>query len=129
MNLFSRLTLRRFCGKGSRQSWVSARRWLAGALALVVCWLIVAEARAQFRSRGRRGSDERTIPTWELAPGFDRDCFTFVRIRYRSTQDRSSYAWWTDYPHADWNFSWRLHQLTSLKVDPNGKVIDVLDPE
>lgn len=43
--------------------------------------------------------------------------------------DRSSYAWWTDYPDADLNLSWRLQQLTSLKVDPNGKVIDITDKD
>ena len=83
--------------------------------------------------RGRGGRqpvfDRGNVPDWRLPPRFERDCFTFVRIKYRSTQDRSSYAWWTDYPDADVNFSWRLHQLTSMQVDSQGKVLEIMDPE
>ncbi|MES2570759.1 MAG: DUF4159 domain-containing protein, partial [Verrucomicrobiota bacterium] len=85
---------------------------------------------AQSPRRGRSAPDfdRGSVPEWQLSPGFEQDCFTFVRIKYRSTRDRSSYAWWTDYPDADLNFSWRLHQMTSMKVDPKGKVIDLTDP-
>ena len=103
-------------------------------LALCGC-LVAAGAFAQYRGGGRRGSrnpdyqnvDRGSVPKWDLDPQFKRDCFTFVRIKYRSTVDRTSYAWWTDYPDADLNFSWRLSQLTSMKVDPDGKVIDLTD--
>ena len=85
------------------------------------------------QSRRRRGEpvfDRGNVPEWQLETQFQRDCFTFVRIRYRSTRPYdTSYAWWTDYPDADVNFSWRLHQMTSLKVDPNGKVIELTDKE
>jgi hypothetical protein len=64
-----------------------------------------------------------------LPAAFSRDCFAFARVRYQSTMDRSSYAWWTDYRDADLNFSWRLHQLTAMSVDPEGKVIELTDPE
>jgi hypothetical protein len=87
---------------------------------------------AQFPGGRRRQPpqfERGNVPQWELPPQFARDSFTFVRIKYRSTRDRSSYAWWTDYPDADLNFSWRLHQMTSMKVDPNGKVIDLTDKE
>ena len=70
-----------------------------------------------------------SVPNWTLEPGFEREAFTFARVRYSSTMDRSSYAWWTDYPDADVNLSWRLHQLTALKVHPDGKVIGLTDPE
>jgi hypothetical protein len=89
-------------------------------------------AQSQFRARRAQTAtavERGNIPLWQLEPAFKRDCFTFVRIKYRSTMDRSSYAWWTDYPDADLNFSWRLHQLTSLKVDPEGKVIELTDKE
>ena len=101
------------------------QKWLGLAL---VCSM-VNEAAAQSRRRGEPSFDRRNIPEWHLEPQFERDCFTFVRIKYRSTRDRSSYAWWTDYPDADLNLSWRLHQMTSMKVDPNGKVIELLDKE
>jgi len=98
------------------------------------CALLVAgTALSQGRWRGGRGREpvfnRGNVPEWQLNPRFEKDCFTFVRLKYRSTMDRSSYAWWTDYPDADLNLSWRLQQLTSLKVDPNGKVIDITDKE
>jgi hypothetical protein len=37
--------------------------------------------------------------------------------------------WDNDFPDCDWNFSARLHELTSLDVDPNGKVVRLTDPE
>ena len=65
-------------------------------------------------------------PTWEKDQEFKHDVFTFVRVEY------SSYRWnkWrTDYPDSDLNFSYRLQELTSLKVDPNGKILKLTDPE
>ena len=35
--------------------------------------------------------------------------------------------WATDYPASDLNFSYRLHELTSLETDPNGKVLELTD--
>jgi hypothetical protein len=106
------------------------------ALALCAC-LVAASAYAQFRGRGggRRGPrnvdpanvDRGNVPRWDLDPNFKRDCFTFARLKYRSTMDRTSYAWWTDFPDADLNLSWRLSQLTSMKVDPDGKVVEITD--
>ena len=104
-------------------------------LALCGCFA-AAGALAQFRGGGgRRGprnvdpanEDRGNVPRWEVDRDFPGDVFTFVRIKYRSTDDRTSRAWWTDFPDADLNFSWRLSQLTSLKVDPDGKVIDIAD--
>ena len=120
--------------RAGRASWQVVIHHCRGRIevivALLACLLTPGTASAQRRSRGPRFG-ERSIPEWELPAQFAKDCFTFVRIKYRSTQDRSSYAWWTDCPDADWNFSWRLHQLTSMKVDPlpEPKVIEVLDPE
>jgi hypothetical protein len=119
-------------GPAVARSWTrgaTARRttWLLG---LIACLLAVG-ALAQLRG-GRRGVPEFTrgsVPNWTLEPGFEREAFTFARVRYSSTMDRSSYAWWTDYPDADVNLSWRLHQLTALKVHPDGKVIGLTDPE
>lgn len=82
--------------------------------------------------RGDQNSVE--TPRWTNAPGFEKDVFTFVRIRY-STGGRSrwhpygSSRWRTDYPDAELNFSYRLQQMTSMKVDPNGRVLEIGDPE
>jgi hypothetical protein len=106
------------------------------ALGLCGCFVAGAAALAQFRGGGRRRGapsvdqavvDRGSVPKWDPDPQFRHDVFTFARIKYRSTMDRSSYAWWTDFPDADLNLSWRLNQLTSLKVDPNGKVVELTD--
>lgn len=82
----------------------------------------------RFRGGPPEATDRGSVPQWHLAPGFEQDAFVFARIKYRSTMDRSSYAWWTDYRDADLNLSYRLQQVTSLKVDPEGRVIE-LQPE
>ena len=75
-------------------------------------------------SQGRRG-----VPNWELEAEFAEDAFTFVRIQYQSYGRRwHRYGdWATDWPDSDLNFSFRLQQLTSLKVDPDGLVLQLTD--
>lgn len=83
-------------------------------------------------SNPRQFQHSGETPTWENPKGFEKDVFTFVRIRYgtggRSFR-RGGSRWATDYPDADLNLAWRLQQMTSMKVDPNGKVIEITDPE
>ncbi len=71
------------------------------------------------------------MPKWTNAPGFEKDAFTFVRIRYKRDPyaSRSSAYCFTDFPDSDLNFSYRLQQLTSLKVDPDGRVLNLTDPD
>ena len=38
-------------------------------------------------------------------------------------------GWTTDLPDADLNLSYRLQQLTSLRADPNGRLVRATDPE
>jgi hypothetical protein len=70
-------------------------------------------------------------PVWTNQTGLERDVFTFVRIR----RDRSPYgsysagSWYTDFPDSDLNLSFRLQQVTSMKVDPNARVLRLTDPE
>ncbi len=70
-------------------------------------------------------------PNWTNAPGFDGDLFTFVRIRYERARYGSYSAgdWWTDFPDSDLNLSYRLQQITSIKTDPNGRVLDLTDKD
>src|SRR5690349_20591945 len=70
-------------------------------------------------------------PTWTNAPGFEKDVFTFVRIRYSSSYSgfgrrRGGGDWSTDYPDADINLAYRLQQMTSMKVNssPEGKILE-----
>lgn len=83
----------------------------------------------------RRGYGRDTeYPTWPVSKELPDDVFTFARIRYnsggrgRGGWGRGSRRWATDYPDSDLNMSYRLQQLTSLQVNPNGVVVDI-DPE
>ncbi|MEW6159882.1 MAG: DUF4159 domain-containing protein [Verrucomicrobiota bacterium] len=79
-----------------------------------------------------RGVDRGGLPSWELDPVMPKDVFTFVRIRYASHGrffGRYGGGWDTDYPDAELNLAYRLQQMTSLKVHPDGKVLDITDPE
>lgn len=74
----------------------------------------------------RRGFPDRSeFPMWENEKGYEEDVFTFARIRYTPHYRR---GWHGDYPEADWNISYRLQELTSLKVNPNPVVLDLTDP-
>lgn len=86
-----------------------------------------------FRRRGgrpRRIPSRSEFPTWENEREYESDVFTFVRIQYDSF---GPFGWWdrwdNDYPDGDWNFSYRLQQLTTLDVAPNSKVLRLTDEE
>ena len=93
--------------------------------------LLAGIAAAQWRGwddqRPAAPPERKGIPEWEVDPEFPSDVFTFVRIKYGSTSGWR--RWATDYPDSDLNFSYRLQQLTSLRVDPQGKVLELTDPE
>jgi len=67
-------------------------------------------------------------PNWTNAPGFEKDVFTFLRIK-RSGGGWSGGAWDTDSPDSDLNLSWRLSTLTSLKVNPDGRFLRLTEKE
>src|SRR5881409_2808193 len=74
-------------------------------------------------------------PNWTNAPAFEPDVFTFTRVIFqsdpgpRSRRGRLSWlGWWVDYPDADLNFSYRLQQLTSIRTDPDARVLKLTDP-
>ena len=109
-------------------------RWLVVILLIVAC----VGAGAVF---ARRYSERRGLPDWTPDREFSQDVFTFVRIRYSSGSGGRDYGggygrgrgfsggnWHTDYPDSDLNFSFRLHQLTSMEVDPDGIVLELTDP-
>lgn len=57
---------------------------------------------------------------------FASNVFTFARVRY--TKMRRGYAWSTDFPDSDINFSMRLEELTTVKVNrtDDGRIIHVV---
>jgi hypothetical protein len=83
--------------------------------------IVVAQQRVRRAPRNfdPANVDRGNVPRWDVDPQFPSDVFRFVRIEYSSDYERSSRAWWTDFPDADLNMSWRLSQLTSMKVDPD----------
>ena len=87
------------------------RRVITITILLASCTLCLAQ-------RGYRGPefvmDRRGVPDWEIDEEYPEDVFTFVRIMFNPYDGWGK--WRTDYPDSDLNFSFRLQQLTSLKV-------------
>ena len=67
------------------------------------------------------------VPEWSLDEDLPKDVFTFVRVRYSSYGWREKWA--TDYPESDYNFSYRLQELTALEVAPDPVVVSLTDEE
>lgn len=68
-------------------------------------------------------------PKWTNPPNFAHDVFTFARVKYFSGGRRSRGGWTTDTPDSDLNLSYRLQQVTSMKVDPDGRFLRLTDPD
>lgn len=89
--------------------------------------LAFAQRRGYMREIRPELVDRGGVPVWDNDETFKSDVFTFVRIRYGSYGGYRSGKWATDYPDSDLNFSYRLHELTSLEVDPHGKILELTD--
>jgi hypothetical protein len=102
-------------------------------LGLLVVVGMAAACLAQYRGGNRANPLRGREPEWQNDRRFQKDVFTFVRIQYESGGRYGSYRrfqkWATDFPDSDLNFSFRLQQMTSLKVNPVPKVIALTDPE
>lgn len=75
---------------------------------------------------GRGGTpviDRTQYPQWQNDPNFQRDVFTFARLQYDGSGNTPDARWNNDFPDADLNLSFRLQQLTSLHVNPDGAVV------
>lgn len=101
-------------------------------LPLVVGSLVFAQIFQRGRGgRFRRNSDWTNIdrgdvPRWEVDSKFTKELFTFARVRYESY---GRGGWDVDFPDSDLNFSLRLQQLTSMKVNPDPVVVELTDPK
>jgi hypothetical protein len=107
-------------------------------LALLVTVTAIAATATLAQRYYERRYDRGGVPSWSLDKEFAHEAFTFVRIRYSSGYRGRGYGrgygrgggdWATDYPDSDLNFSYRLHQLTSLEVNPEPLVLELTDPE
>ncbi len=94
------------------------------------------------RMPGQMPADRNGVPNWKNDERFKHDVFTFVRVEYDSGGGYGRGGWgggrryrgwgggWaTDYPDSDLNFSFRLQQLTSLKVNPDPISLRLTDPK
>jgi len=87
------------------------------------------------RTARETASHSTGTPNWTNEPGFEKDVFTFARIIYRRAADDSGISvtsspmgWITDYPDSDLNLSFRIQQVTSIRTDPDGRVLRLTDP-
>lgn len=72
-------------------------------------------------------------PVWKNDPAFPHDGFTFARIiRDRMPWgygSRRAGSWITDFPDSDLNLSFRVQQMTSIKVNADGRILRLTSPE
>lgn len=73
-------------------------------------------------ARDFKGWRHQGAPLWTVNPELPNDVFTFARLRYPV---RKRGRWTADYPEAELNFSYRLHQLTSIQVNPFPAIVDI----
>lgn len=108
---------------------------------------------ATVRTARETASHSTGTPVWTNPEGFEGDVFTFARVLFSSNpvqggdEDRGGFGdfggfrgwsgpgrgrnlgWWVDYPDADLNLSYRLQQMTAMRVDPDARVIKLTDPD
>ena len=70
-------------------------------------------------------------PVWTNPRGFEKDVFTFARVHYSGGGGYYSRrgGWLTDAPDSDLNLSYRLQQMTSMRVDNDGRFLTLLDAD
>lgn len=73
-------------------------------------------------ARQFKGWRHSGAPLWTVHAEMPNDVFTFARLRYPV---RPRGRWTADYPEAELNFSYRLHHLTSIQVNPFPAIVDI----
>ena len=130
---------------------MTKKRWIIILVIAISFGATAVLAQRGFGGRGGRGSRQRypqqrfnyrqstPEPEWEIDREFSNDVFTFVRIQYssgyyggrggRGGRGMSGGSWDTDWPDSEFNFSFRLHQLTSMEVNPIPIYMELTNPE
>ena len=83
-------------------------------------------------------ADRNGIANWDLDKEYKSDVFTFVRLRFTTQRNGlngyggfarggGGFSWKNDWANADINLSFRLQQMTSLKVNPNPISLQIYD--
>ncbi len=105
---------------------------LAGTVALAQrrggrrAWWGESSVTDDIRTAREVESHSTGTPVWTNPAGFERDVFTFTRIRYLHNGGGRG-GWSTDIPDSDLNLSFRLQQMTAMRVDPDGRVLGLTD--
>ena len=84
------------------------------------------------RTARELGTRSTGTPEWRNPRGFEQDVLVFARLRYDAAPrppGRRRGGWSTDLPDADLNLSYRLQQLTALRVDPAARLVRATDPD
>ncbi|MEY2881749.1 MAG: hypothetical protein RLZZ15_4129 [Verrucomicrobiota bacterium] len=68
-------------------------------------------------------------PNWTNPKTFEKDVFTFTRVRRGRAPGMPGGSWATDTPDSDLNLSFRLQQMTSIKVNPDGRFLKLTDKD
>lgn len=114
--------------------------WTLAALCAVLLFVVaLMSADAQRRGRGRFRSFSDSDLDPEIAreqaemekaidPAFQSDVFTFARLKFAAERGwgyGGGRLWDDDAPQADWLLTYRLFQVSSLKIDPRLHFIDI----
>jgi hypothetical protein len=85
----------------------------------------------EVRTARELASRSTGTPEWTNPAAFATDVFTFARLRYDPPRAgrRGRGGWTTDLPDADLNLSYRLQQMTAMRVDPNARLVRATDPD
>jgi len=112
------------------------------AVAFLAALLATSAVHAQFGGGNRNFEYRGGVPEWDVDARFKHDVFTFARVMYstgggvwrddfrsgrRGRRGGRGGSWRTDYPDAELNLSFRLQQMTSLKVNPEAAVVQLTD--
>lgn len=106
----------------------SGRLRFSRCLVFLALFLVVLIGSGQRRFPGESFNDAQ--PDAFQPREFRPDAFTFVRVEFDSFDDWGYFGekWKIDHPDADWNFSYRLQEITSLQVDQQGLTLRLTDP-
>jgi Domain of unknown function (DUF4159) len=94
------------------------------AVLLFLALVTLAPGQSSRRNPSGLPADRNGVAKWENDTRFPDDTFRFVRLR-----PENHHAWATDYPDSDLNFSFRLQQMTAIRVNPEPLIVSILDPK
>ena len=106
---------------------------LLAALSLLVGLSLAQRGGVPGQYGSARKDPRNGVPNWEVDENLPNDIFTFARVKYTSASSRwrigGTERWSIDWPDAELNLCYRLKEMTSLKVHPDGKVVELDSPE